>query len=81
MKLPFDPAKPLPQKLQLCANCVHFIPPNPPVMKLAKCRKYGEVDLVDGKVTFSAVAVVREGYCKGQYYVGRDTPSEDCLDC
>lgn len=69
MKLTFDPTKPLPPKLQLCVHCKYFVPPQPPVMKLAKCRQYGEVDLVDGSVTFAAVAVVRESYCKGHYYV------------
>jgi hypothetical protein len=43
----------LPRK-KICKDCIHFIGDN------IQCRKFGDVDLVTGKVTYPAAKYIRD---------------------
>lgn len=59
------------QKLPpLCIHCRHYLPPpNKDVdRKHGYCQKSGFMNVVDGQVHYSNVAIVREYDCKGGWY-------------
>jgi hypothetical protein len=50
--------------LPLCKNCVHYIPERSD--SLARCKKIGTIDVVQGTVEYSTALSVRENACGQQ---------------
>lgn len=58
----------------ICKHCVYFIPSGDPYdSSLSLCRKFGEKNLVDGKIRyiFAQTARYDETYCgkKGMWFI------------
>jgi len=50
--------------LPLCKNCVHYLPER--TDSLARCKKIGTIDVVQGTVEYSTALSVREDACGQQ---------------
>lgn len=71
---------------KLCIHCVHYMPPDskkpgtlfPPDPKRGKCMKTGLLNLVDGEVQYTNVALAREFDCKGDWFDQKDGDEGGC---
>lgn len=61
--------KPEFDKVKLCKNCKHFVPPSKNVdIKYGNCALFGSIHVVDGSIEYLAATVARDFYCKDAYY-------------
>lgn len=64
---PFSPCSPISEQ-KFCKNCKHFsVPPNKD-QKFGRCKLFGEVNLVDGEVTYMYAGSARLEKCKGKFF-------------
>lgn len=57
-----------------CRNCKHFQNGFLSVVEYGKCLKFGEQNLVDGKITYQYAKIAREYDCKGDYFEQKEPP-------
>ncbi len=70
----FSIVKPVP----FCVDCKHFKPPTdgiPP--KYGYCKKFFNVNTVDGSVEYSFASVARIFECRDKYYEPKDFPDTE----
>lgn len=74
--IPFSPEAPL-LPTKLCMKCAHYIPPKMGTTATGRgqCRLYGNVDVIDGSVTYADVRTIRQQFCKGAKY--EDSPQKN----
>ncbi len=53
---------------KLCKTCKHFIPPPHKDLKFGRCSLFGEINLIDGEVSYPFASNVRSGRCRGKYH-------------
>jgi hypothetical protein len=72
---------------KLCIHCAHYLPPSPatrsalfpPDPKKGMCKKTGLMNLIDGEIQYTSVALAREYDCKGDWYERKEPSEEDAL--
>lgn len=70
-KLSISPSTPITHKI--CKNCKHFKSDFMGV-QYGTCSKFGEQNLVHGKVTYQSAQITREYDCKGDYFEDKELP-------
>ena len=57
----------------ICKTCVHYLPER--ADSLAKCKKIGTIDVVNGKVEYSTAISVREFACGNEGILYKREPN------
>lgn len=61
----------------MCKTCIHYIPPKQgdfDDLSLAKCKKIGSIDVVNGETEYSSAQSVREYACGEQGILYKPEP-------
>lgn len=57
-----------PKTYKICKDCKHFKRGFFSSVEFAACSKFGQQNLVDGKITYQYASIAREYDCKGDYF-------------
>ncbi len=67
--VPYDKNKPMPK---LCKDCKHFLAPKDYTKyEYGQCAKFGNINLVDGKIEYQYAMMVRKFKCKDELFEPR----------
>jgi hypothetical protein len=64
--------------MELCKNCVHFLPPHrrnfwtKPDLKKGKCSLFAKISPVDGEIDLESAKFARNELCKGKFFKKSD---------
>jgi hypothetical protein len=70
--IPYNPNTPFPN---LCKNCKYFMPPRfHESIKYGVCKRFGDLNLVDGSIEYDMAGTARDTKCKGDYFEFQQSP-------
>lgn len=68
----------------ICSHCKFYLQPQKPEISVAKCAKFGEMDIITGKILYDYAAVCRTSDKKcglvAKYFIQKNNTQNISLD-